>query len=93
MSSSIIKRSMDSSIRLLFFSTLRDILGSDEVEYAIPEAGITVGELLDQLFEKHEGLAVWQDKLLIAVNCEYAKPDAEVSPGDEVAVMPPVQGG
>lgn len=80
-------------IRLLFFSTLRDIAGTDELDYEIPSSGLSVEDLLQQLFAKYEDLESWQDKLLIAVNCNYANLDAMVSPGDEVALMPPVQGG
>lgn len=80
-------------IRLLFFSTLRDIVGSDELDYEVPGDSISVGELLQQLFAKYDGLKVWEDKLLIAINCDYAETKDEVSAGDEVAIMPPVQGG
>jgi molybdopterin converting factor small subunit len=34
-----------------------------------------------------------RDTLAFAVNGEYARMDAGVSPGDEVAVLPPVSGG
>jgi molybdopterin converting factor small subunit len=34
-----------------------------------------------------------RDTLAFAVNGEYARMDALVSPGDEVAVLPPVSGG
>jgi molybdopterin converting factor small subunit len=34
-----------------------------------------------------------RDTLAFAVNDEYARGDAVVSPGDEVAVLPPVSGG
>jgi molybdopterin converting factor small subunit len=34
-----------------------------------------------------------RDTLAFAVNGEYARGDARVAPGDEVAVLPPVSGG
>jgi molybdopterin converting factor small subunit len=34
-----------------------------------------------------------RDTLAFAVNGEYARAEAKVSPGDEVAVLPPVSGG
>jgi molybdopterin converting factor small subunit len=34
-----------------------------------------------------------RDTLAFAVNGEYARWDARVAPGDEVAVLPPVSGG
>jgi len=80
-------------IRLLFFSVLRDIAGTDEVDYSLQKSTVTVADLLTELFSKYEGLSSWDASLLVAVNCEYADRDREISAGDEVALMPPVQGG
>jgi molybdopterin converting factor small subunit len=41
----------------------------------------------------HPDLVPMCDTLAFAVNGEYARGDAGVSPGDEVAVLPPVSGG
>ena len=50
-------------------------------------------ELWPLLAERHPSLAPMRDTLAFAVNGEYARGDAGVSPGDEVAVLPPVSGG
>ncbi len=81
------------SIRVLFFSVLRDITGQDEITLPVPGEGLPVGQLLDQLYQSYPGMSDWDEKLLIAVNCEYASRDHTVKSGDEVAIMPPVQGG
>ena len=80
-------------VRVLFFSLLRDISGAEEIDFPISSEEITVESLLDQLFAKYDGLKEWNDKLLIAVNCEYANRSDTIKAGDEVAIMPPVQGG
>ena len=81
-------------VRVLFFSLLRDITKGEEIDFPLPgEENVSVGRLLELLFEKYQGLRDWDDKLLIAVNCEYVSRDELVHSGDEIAIMPPVQGG
>ncbi len=81
------------TVRLLFFSVLRDIVGTDEVAgFACPnDCGVQT--LLDLLFNQWPGLAEWDASLLVAVDQTYVKRDAALHPGCEVALMPPVQGG
>jgi molybdopterin converting factor small subunit len=57
------------------------------------EKDVTLAELWPLLTEQFPGLAPMRDTLAFAVNDEYARGDAVVSPGDEVAVLPPVSGG
>ena len=38
-------------------------------------------------------MEVWDERLLLAVNAEFANRDSVLREGDEVALMPPVQGG
>jgi molybdopterin converting factor small subunit len=81
------------SIRLLFFASLREVTGIGELNWPWPESGGTVDDLLVQLFDQYPGLQSWNDALLVAVDLEYAGRDTRLSPGQEVAIMPPVQGG
>jgi molybdopterin converting factor small subunit len=55
--------------------------------------GTTLGDLWLALVDRHPDLAPMRDTLAFAVNGEYARAEAKVSPGDEVAVLPPVSGG
>lgn len=80
-------------IRLLCFSLLRDLTGFAETVYETDPGVERVRDLLEELEGRWEGLADWRDRLLVAVNQEYADGDTELSEGDEVALMPPVQGG
>jgi molybdopterin converting factor small subunit len=43
--------------------------------------------------DRHPDLAPMRNTLAFAVNGEYARAEAKVSPGDELAVLPPVSGG
>ncbi len=79
------------NVKVLLFGAAADLAGTRQVEIAT--AGTTLEELWPVLAEQHPGLAPMRANLAFAVNGEYARGDATVSPGDEVAVLPPVSGG
>ena len=79
-------------IRVLLFGAAADRAGIRETELPV-EDGVTLAELWPLLAGRHPDLAPMRDTLAFAVNGEYARGDADVSPGDEVAVLPPVSGG
>jgi molybdopterin converting factor subunit 1 len=78
-------------VRVLLFGAAADRAGTREVE--IPAEEITLDELWPLLAERHPDLSPMRGTIAFAVNGEYARGDARVSPGDEVAVLPPVSGG
>lgn len=77
-------------IRLLYFGATAEAVGTREAEAEVAE-GITAGELVESLRSKHPGLA--GQKLLIAVDQEYADPATPLQNGSEVAIFTPVSGG
>ena len=79
-------------IKVLFFGAAADRAGTRETELPV-EDGMTLGEIWPLLTERHPDLAPMRDTLAFAVNGEYARGEDTVSPGDEVAVLPPVSGG
>jgi molybdopterin converting factor subunit 1 len=79
-------------IKVLLFGAAADRAGTREVELPIDE-GATLRELWPLLADRHPELLPMRDTLAFAVNGEYARMDAGVSSGDEVAVLPPVSGG
>ena len=81
------------TVRVLFFSLLRDVVGAEELEWELPDDGMTVSALLGQLYEKWPGLQEWDSKILVALDLDYVDRGTELSDGQEVAIMPPVQGG
>lgn len=82
-----------SQIKVLFFSVFREITGKDEWYLSGYDGSVTLRVILERTFDEYPGLKEWQGKMLCAVNCEYADENTEVNSGDEVALMPPVQGG
>lgn len=75
------------NVRVRLFAALRERAGSRSVELELPD-GAVVGDVwgLLRLGDEPEGL-------LYAVNRDYTEKDAQLSSGDEVAVIPPVSGG
>ena len=80
------------TIRILFFSLLRDATGTAEIDWPL-HAPTTAGQLFAALALQYPALAPWHSSHLIAINQEYARPDTPIPNGAEVAIMPPVQGG
>ncbi len=78
--------------RVLFFSVLRDITGTDEKTWTFP-AEATVADLLAECLEKWPAMQPWEPCLLFAMNQEYVKRETPLQDQAEVAIMPPVQGG
>lgn len=79
-------------ISVLVFSRLREVIGADQLELELPEPGV-LGDVVAKLEAAHPGLADWRGKLLLARNGEWADADTPIADGDEIALMPPVQGG
>jgi MoaE-MoaD fusion protein len=74
-------------VRVRLFAALRERAGSDEIELELPE-----GALVSDALERMGGLT-GDVKAVLAVNREYAAGDTALSPGDELALIPPVSGG
>ncbi len=83
---------MSTPVKVLLFGAAADRAGVRQTEIPV-DAETTLGELWPILADRHPGLAPMRDTLAFAVNGEYARMDHQVSPGDEVAVLPPVSGG
>jgi molybdopterin converting factor subunit 1 len=79
-------------VKVLFFASLVDIVGSRKLEFDIGD-GVTVEQLLDRLETMYPGLTPYASILHTAINEEYAKASDRLKDGDEVALFPPVSGG
>lgn len=82
-------------MKILFFGSLREQLGTGELELPLPAGIDTLGDLLTELKQRD---AQWQQSLgtgtlLCAVNQVMAGETAAIDDGDEVALFPPVTGG
>jgi MoaE-MoaD fusion protein len=79
-------------VRLLFFASLKDIVGSKQLRLEVP-SGATVADVLSHLETSYPRLKDYRPVVLTAVNEEYVDQRTTVQDGDEVAIFPPVSGG
>jgi MoaD family protein len=80
------------TIRVQLFSHLRDAAGVANLEFEMA-CGATVGAALNELYARIPALRVWDNSILIGAGVEFVERDHELKEGDELAIMPPVQGG
>jgi molybdopterin converting factor subunit 1 len=80
------------TVKILFFATLRDYVGSKSVELEIPE-GTTIGGLMDMLATTYPRLEKVKESMMAAINREYAAEMQVIPLAAEIAFFPPVSGG
>ena len=79
-------------IHVQFYAQLRDLIGTRESKVDLSE-GATVRELLDQIYAKQPALRSHDKSILIGAGLEFVDRNHKLKPGEEIAIMPPVQGG
>ncbi len=83
-------------MKVLYFSWLREKVGTAEEDLSPPEDVGTAGQLIAWLRTRGDNYAdalADMATVRIAVNQEYVQLDHPVKAGDEVALFPPVTGG
>jgi molybdopterin synthase sulfur carrier subunit len=83
-------------VKVLYFASLREKLGTSQESLTLPAGASTVADLVDSLRarggawqEAFRPGAVWR----VAVNQNMSSEASPVGSGDEVAFFPPVTGG
>jgi molybdopterin converting factor small subunit len=79
-------------VRAQFYAQLRDLVGSREIDVDLPE-GATVQDLLEQVYAQQPKLRLHDKSILIGAGVEFVDRNYRLKPGEEISVMPPVQGG
>ena len=81
------------SVRVLFFGAARETVGHDEVALTL-RAPANAASAFEEILSTYPQLRQrFGRSLLFAVNQEYARGEAQVRAGDELAIFPPVSGG
>ena len=75
-----------------FYSQLRDLAGASELILDLVE-GATVTDLLEKIYAKVPVLRSRDTSILVGAGVEFVDRNYKVQPGDEISIMPPVQGG
>jgi molybdopterin converting factor subunit 1 len=80
------------TIDVRLFAILRQAAGAEDLQVDVPD-GATVAVAVAAVLERYPGLRRHARYLAFAVNQSYAKADAVLNDGDELALIPPVSGG
>jgi molybdopterin converting factor subunit 1 len=79
-------------VTVRLFARLRDITGASELPREV-STGATIATVWRALAADFPGLSQYERSMSSALNADYARMDAEVHDGDEIAFLPPVSGG
>ncbi len=79
-------------ISVQFYAQLRDLAGASELQVDLPDKA-TVSDLLAKIYEQMPALRSRDRSILIGAGVDFVDRNYKLSPGDEISIMPPVQGG
>jgi MoaD family protein len=79
-------------VRVQFYAQLRDQVGLRELDVDVAE-GSTIRNLLEQIYAQQPKLRLHDKSILIGAGVEFVDRNYKLKPGDEISIMPPVQGG
>ena len=79
-------------VRVQFYAQLRELMGIRELELELAP-GATVRELVENIYAQKPALRAHDKSILIGAGLEFVDRNYTLNPGEEIAIMPPVQGG
>jgi MoaD family protein len=79
-------------IRVQFYAQLRDLIGISDLDVDLPEEA-TVRDLLDKIYSQQPLLREHDKSILVGAGVEFVDRNYNLKTGDEISIMPPVQGG
>jgi molybdopterin synthase sulfur carrier subunit len=83
-------------VQLLYFAWVREAVGLDAEQVALPAGVGTVAALLDWLARRSPGHAAAladRARIRVAVDQQFAAADTPIAGAHEIAIFPPVTGG
>ncbi len=80
------------TINVLIFGMAKDLMGGSQVSLKIDGDSVYPEELKQILITKYPRLQE-ASNFMIAVNKEYSKNETKIKDSDEVAIIPPTNGG
>jgi molybdopterin synthase sulfur carrier subunit len=79
-------------VRVQFYAQLRELVGVHELELELPQ-NATVWHLLNEVYAQQPQLRAHDKSILVAAGLEFVDRNYKLNRADEIAIMPPVQGG
>ena len=79
-------------IRVHFYAQLRDLVRIREQDVVVPE-GATVHDLLTKVYSQLPALRAHDKSILVGSGVEFVDRNYKLKSGEEISIMPPVQGG
>jgi MoaD family protein len=79
-------------VRAQFYAQLRDVVGEAKLDIELSDGAI-VSDLLEQLYQRFPSLRVHDKAILVGAGVEFVDRNYKLKSGEEIAIMPPVQGG
>jgi molybdopterin converting factor small subunit len=79
-------------VRVQFYAQLSDLLEMRQLDIDVAE-GSTIRDLLEQVYVQQPKLRLHDKSILIGAGVEFVDRNYRLKPGEEISVMPPVQGG
>ena len=79
-------------LRIQFYSQLRDLVGRSGFDVDLAE-GTVVSDLLEQIYVKAPALRSHDKSILVGAGVEFVDRNYKLKSGEEISIMPPVQGG
>ena len=79
-------------VHVQFYSQLRDLAGTHTADLDLTN-GATVSDLLENIYANFPALRSRDKNILVGAGVEFIDRNYKLKPGDEISIMPPVQGG
>jgi molybdopterin synthase catalytic subunit len=80
------------NIQAQFYGQLRDFAGASHLNVEVSSSA-TVAELLENIYQVKPSLRVHDKSILVGAGLEFVGRDYPLREGEQIAIMPPVQGG
>ena len=80
------------TITIKLFAVYQEVYGVNELVWEFPY-GTPVQAVCDRLIAEHPKLSKWREITRFGVNLQFVEPDTILQNGDEVVLIPPVNGG
>ena len=84
--------SQSTTVTVKLFAVYQEAFDVSELVLDFPD-GTPVQAVCDRLISEHPKLSKWREITRFGVNLQFVAPDTILQNGDEVVLIPPVNGG